>query len=355
MDIGRTLPADVSRELTAANALAQALLEAPAEGIVQLDADRKIVRFNASAQRILGYAQSSVIGSAFEDMLHSSNRNDVFSVPPGGDALVTGLTLRDSRGGAVPVRARCIAISHDETDGWAVAFQTKQRAQEIEQLKSEIVSTVSHELKTPLSTIKAYAATLRQNPALYDSHRDEFLTVVEQQADRLSRLVEDMLLVARVETAQMLRKRELIDLNGLVDSALSELRLDPVLHPVNRNFASVQVSGDPDRLRDALRNLLENAAKYSPAGGEIDIDASQKESRTTIVIRDRGLGISEDHLPFIFDRFYRAEEEGAEHAGGSGLGLYIVQALVRAHGGTIDVKSKRGAGTAFTLTLPVRR
>ncbi len=356
MDIGRTIPADVGRELNGALALADALLEVPAEGIIHLDSGRKIARFNRSAQRILGYAPVGIIGSDFSDLLHPSNRSDVFRLSSSADPLVTGLTLRDSRGDAVPVRARCMAVVRDDADeGWAIAFQSKKRAEEIEQLKSEIVSTVSHELKTPLTTIKAYAATLRQNPALHETHREEFLSVVEQQADRLSRMVDDMLLVARVETAQLLRKREMLELDKLLDHVISEVRPDPVLHPVNRSFAGIQVSGDPDRLSDVLRNLLENAVKYSPGGGAIDVAAAQDESRTTITIADCGIGISEEHLPFIFDRFYRAEEEGAQGVGGSGLGLYITQALVRAHGGTIAVRSRKGEGTTFTLSLPVRR
>ena len=360
MDIGRTLPADVGRELLeeliASKALTEAFAEVAAEGIVHLDARRRIARFNRSAERILGYSSTSVIGSDFGDLLHPSNHNDAFATSSTADPLVTRLILRDSRGDAVPVRVRCIAVIQNEiVEGWVLAFHTKQRVEEIEQLKNEIVSTVSHELKTPLAAIKAYTATLRQNPTLYETHREEFLGVVEHQADRLSRMVEDMLLVTRVDTAQLLRKRVLLDLDRVLDEVLSEIHPDPVSHPVVRFFTGVRVSGDPDRMRDILRNLIENAVKYSPSGGAIEVSADQDDARTMVAIRDHGLGIAEDHLPFIFDRFYRAEDEDAADVGGSGLGLYIVQALVRAHGGTIDVRSVPGQGSTFTLTLPVRQ
>ncbi|HEV3154812.1 MAG TPA: PAS domain-containing sensor histidine kinase [Candidatus Baltobacteraceae bacterium] len=360
MDIGRTLPADVSRglldELVESKALVEAYARVAAEGIIHLDGARRIARFNASAERILGYSPLGVIGTDFSSLLHESNRGDVFASIAPSDPRVLTLALRDSRGAGVPVRARCVTVmSGDAVEGWLIAFHAKQRVEEIEQLKNELVSTVSHELKTPLAAIKAYTATLRENPSLYDTHRQEFLGVVEHEADRLSRIVDDMLLVTRVDTAQLLRKRVLIDLDRLLDEVIGQIQHNPVTHPIERRFSGVQVSGDPDRLRDILRNLLENAVKYSPEGGPVEVLAAQETDRTVLEVRDTGVGIAEEHLPYIFDRFYRAEDEATSSVGGSGLGLYIVQALVRAHGGSIDVFSDPGSGTTFKVSLPVRQ
>jgi signal transduction histidine kinase len=261
---------------------------------------------------------------------------------------------RDADGRPRAVRVPELALRRsDDADGWIVTFP-KPHVEEIEQLKNELVSTVSHELKTPLASIKAYTATLRQNPALYEAHREEFLGVVEQQADRLSRLVEDMLLVTRVESGHMLRRRVNVPVESVLDEALRELPHDPVLHPVERRIAGVELSGDPERLRDIFRNLLENAFKYSPDGGAVEVEARSEGDWTIVTIRDRGMGIEQADLPYIFDRFYRAESQQNAGIGGSGLGLYIVQALVRAHGGTIDARSEAGRGTEFTLRLPVR-
>ncbi len=253
------------------------------------------------------------------------------------------------------MHARSVALKRGAAiEGWLLAFAPKHRVEEIEQLKNELVSTVSHELKTPLAAIKAYTATLRANPRLYESQRNEFLGVVEQQADRLSRLVDDMLLVTRVDSGQMLRRRTTVSVDALIGGALHELHHDPVLHPVRRRCDGVTVSGDPERLQDIFRNLLENAFKYSPGGGDVDVTASANGEQTTVTIRDRGIGIAEADVPYIFDRFYRAEAQSAAKIGGSGIGLYIVHALVRAHGGTIDVRSEVAGGTTFTLRLPVR-
>lgn len=357
MDSSRTLPADVNRELLdellAVKALFSALTQIVGEGVVQLDEERRIVRFSAAAQTILGFSAESIIGSGFDTLLHPANASAICTAAD--QPQTHNLILRDSAGEPVGVRARSLAIKRGNViEGWLLAFVPKRRVEEIEQLKNELVSTVSHELKTPLAAIKAYTATLRSNPSLYESRRNEFLGVVEQQADRLSRLVDDMLLVTRVESGQMLRRRVTVAVDSVIDDALGDLHYDPVTHAIRRSCAGVTVSGDPERLRDIFRNLLENAFKYSPQGGEIDIDAQAGAEQTVVTIRDRGIGIAEADLPYIFDRFYRSQSEAAASVGGSGLGLYIVHALVRAHGGTIDVRSEPESGTTFTLRLPLR-
>jgi signal transduction histidine kinase len=163
-----------------------------------------------------------------------------------------------------------------------------------------------------------------------------------------------MLLVTRVDSAQLLRRRVIVPLDEVLDESIRDLMHDPVTHPIKRNTAGVEISGDPERLRDIFRNVLENAVKYSPEGGAIRIDAALRENQTVIEIADRGIGIAQEHLPYIFDRFYRVQSDTTASVGGSGLGLYIVHALVRAHGGTIDVRSAPDKGTTFVLRLPLR-
>lgn len=229
-----------------------------------------------------------------------------------------------------------------------------RRIDEIEQLKNELVSTVSHELKTPLAAIKAYTATLRQNPELYAEKREEYLRIVEEQADRLSRLIDDLLLVTRVEAGQLLRQRTVTSVDAVLDEALAEIHFDHSRHPIERQTAGVNVSGDPDRLRDLLRNLIENSMKYSPQGGPIAVRARENGVKTILEVSDSGIGISAEDLPYIFERFYRAESEISTAAGGSGLGLYIARAITRAHGGTIEASSEPGRGTTLTVSLPKR-
>lgn len=342
-------------ELLESKRLSESIARAVSDGVIHVDERRRIARFNAAAERLLGYSPASVAGAPFSSLLHPGNSADPLAQAGFAEPRTLQIMFRDTRGEAVAAHARCVTVAeNDAGDGWIVSFALTRRIDEIEQLKNELVSTVSHELKTPLAAIKAYTATLRQNPALYEAHRDEFLGVVEQQADRLTRLVEDMLLVTRVESSQMLRRRVLVPVKSIVDRALRDVNCDPVSHPIALHDGGVEVSGDPERLADILRNVIENAVKYSPEGGEIEISAEQANGVTAIEIRDRGVGIAEEHLPYIFDRFYRVESAETASAGGSGLGLYIVGALMRAHGGTVDVRSAPGEGTTFVLRFPQR-
>ncbi len=333
--------------------MSAAITQIVGDAVMHVDEQRRIVRFSPAAEALLGFSAESVIGTSFDALLHVSNASECCTAED--RPQMHSVVLRDSAGEPVSLTARSIALKRGSAiEGWMIAFAPKRLIEEIEQLKNELVSTVSHELKTPLAAIKAYTATLRANPSLYESHRDEFLGVVEQQADRLTRLVDDMLLVTRVESGHMLRRRLIVPVDSVLDDALRDVHHDPATHPVERRCGDVTVSGDPDRLRDIFRNLLENAFKYSPRGGAIEIAAESNGQQTVITVRDRGVGIAEADLPYIFDRFYRAESEHTKSVGGSGLGLYIVHALVRAHGGTIDVFSEAGAGTTFTLRMPVR-
>lgn len=344
MDSSRTLLADVNA--------ADALLRVLAEGVFHIDSSGCIARANDAAQALTGLTAGELTGRHVRDLLHTTNAGDPLQHADGAEVE---LVFRGAGGTPLSFNGRVARIeSGGEPAGWVLAF-ARRGFQEIEQLKDELVSTVSHELKTPLAAIKAYTATLRQNPQLYQNRSEEFLEVVESQADRLSRLIDDMLLVTRVESAHLLRRRVLVGLDEIVQSALAEIALNPEKHRIVRKGSNVQISGDPERLRDIFRNVIENAVKYSPAGGSIEITGTQTGSHYVIEVRDEGVGIDPADQPYVFERFYRAQSERTSGIGGSGLGLHIVQALVRAHGGSVEVRSNPDRGTCFTLRFPVRQ
>jgi signal transduction histidine kinase len=238
--------------------------------------------------------------------------------------------------------------------GWLCSFGPERRHREIEQLKNEIVAAISHELKTPIATIKAFASTLRENPAAVGAARDEYLAVIGEQADRLTRAVDDLLLASRVDADQLLNERVAVALEDSVGAALASLSLDRDVHPIVLRSEGVTLSGDRELLREIFRHLIDNAVKYSPRGSAIEIAGRTEGDVTVVDVADRGVGIPEEHVPYIFDRFYRVENPLTAQSSGAGLGLYIVAALVRAHGGSISVDSDDGKGSTFTLRLPVR-
>lgn len=359
MDISRTLPADVTRELLeellSYKVLYESLSKLVAQGIVELTAQGEIVRWNYAAETLTGHSAQSLVGANFGDLLDCGNLNSLFDIPPDGDRHRVAFRLRDTAGNFTELRGAASAIkSGDTIESWMIAFGPSFKIEEIEQLKNELVSTVSHELKTPLAAIKAYTATLLSNPNVFEAQRTEYLTVIEQQTDRLTRLIDDMLLVSRVEAGQMLKRRVPISLDAILDRVFGQLGYDRELHQIARENTALLLSGDPDRLLDVFSHVIENGIKYSPQGGILSITGRQTPDQNVIDIRDTGIGIDQEHLPYIFDRFYRVESELTSSVGGSGLGLFIVNALVRAHGGTITVRSELGKGTTITVALPVR-
>ena len=228
----------------------------------------------------------------------------------------------------------------------------------IDEMKSELISVVSHELRTPLTSIKAYTETLLdnlKNPSF--TMHEKFLGIINEECDRLTRIVNDVLDLSRMDSGRRKLKSENLDLNRILDEIL------PAVEPqllarrltVERAFATglPALEADPDLLKQVLVNLINNSAKFSREGTSITIHAMTAGDRMQIVVEDRGMGIPPDKLSRVFERFYRVEEGGAERVGGSGLGLAIVKSVVELHGGTVKVESELGQGSRFVLELPM--
>ena len=235
--------------------------------------------------------------------------------------------------------------------------EAKAELRRIDDAKSDLISIVSHELRTPLTAIKAYAETLLDNvgrPSF--TMQENFLGIINEECDRLSRMVNDVLDLSRMDSGRRRLKTDQVSLARLVrevrptvEPALQEKHLE-LREDVSESLGTVEA--DPDLLKQVLVNLIHNAAKFSRDGGEIDVAAEIDGERTRITVQDHGVGIPEDKLARVFDRFYRVEGEGQDHVGGTGLGLAIVKSVVELHGGTVGVDSMVGRGSRFVIDLP---
>ena len=246
---------------------------------------------------------------------------------PGSAQLGRGLLLRD--------------ITHEK---------------ELDRLKSQLLSTVSHELRTPLASIKGFATTLlRQDVAWDDSTRREFLAIIDQESDRLSELIGNLLDMARVEAGTLRVEPEPTRLRPIVEEVVRTFSVMTSQHHFQTEMPKrlPRIMADPRRVRQVLRNLLENAVKYSPAGGPIIVTVEAHPDEVQIRVTDRGIGIQPDHLERIFDRFYQVDNASTRKVGGSGLGLSICKAIIEAHKGRIWVESEVGIGSSFYFTLPL--
>ena len=314
------------------------------DGIAFVDPDGVVTAWSGGAAAITGIDRLDALEKPLEELFASVD-------PPLGFAAVPepiDLVRNDERRRAL----HAMVLSVDE--GWLISFGRETRFAAIEQLKDEIVAAVSHELKTPIATIKAYATTLRQNPAFPEGERTEFLATIEEQADRLARAVDDLLLVGRVNAKYLLSQRTRVALDQLLDQ--TQERLGPTAsNRIERRETGVVLSGDPSLLCNALAQLLDNALKFSPDTSSVVVEGHADGAQTHVRVIDRGVGIASEHLPYIFERFYRAERNLTAATGGSGLGLTIAREIVQAHGGTLAVHSAPPQGTVFTMSLPSER
>jgi signal transduction histidine kinase len=232
--------------------------------------------------------------------------------------------------------------------------ERKEDERRTERLKDEFFALVSHELRTPLTSICGYLELLREDEP--DPDRQRFLGVMDRNAQRLQRLVGDLLFAAQVELGRLTLNACTVDLHTVVATAVEAAR-PRADHQKTKLVARLEpvppVAGDPDRLGQAVDNLLSNAIKYTPPDGQIEVTLTASPTGAVIEISDTGLGIPEDQRARLFDRFFRAPDAVERAIPGVGLGLTIVKAIVEGHGGTISLTSEEGRGSSFRIELPV--
>jgi signal transduction histidine kinase len=236
--------------------------------------------------------------------------------------------------------------------GRIFAFRDISAERFVDQMKSDFVSTVSHELRTPLTSIYGFAETLLRQDVLFgEPERRTFLGYIASESERLTRIVDALLNVARLDSGHLRVDLRPTDIGALLEDAVPAEETDTNGHRfvVDVPNGVPDVRADADKLRQVLDQLIENAVKYSPSGGVVRLEARRRTDAVEISVADEGVGIPASRLDRVFDKFYR----GGESRPGTGLGLFIAQGLVAAMGGKIWVSSKRGRGSRFTFELPV--
>jgi signal transduction histidine kinase len=240
--------------------------------------------------------------------------------------------------------------------GLGLLLHDVTRDKELDRMKSQLLATVSHELRTPLASIKGFATTLLRRDVQWDEEeRREFLAIIDEESDRLSELIGNLLDMSRIEAGELRVEPERIDLRPLVDETVAEFQVLTRAHRFAAHLPAdlPPVWADPRRTRQVLRNLVENAVKYSPGGGPVAVAAELRRGWVQVRVSDRGLGIEPPDLPRIFERFYQVDSASTRQVGGSGLGLAISRAIVEAQGGQIWAESQPGVGSTFFFTLPL--
>jgi PAS domain S-box-containing protein len=340
--------AELYQRLALEHAQSIAILSNVADGIVAVDRDGHVVLWNAAAERITGVPASEAVGHTPFEVL----RRELESESGGTNRLVSIM-----RGGEEVWLSLSEALMHDPTGavaGRIFAFRDISAERVVDQMKSDFVSTVSHELRTPLTSIYGFAETLlRRDIGFTDDERETFLGYIASEAERLTGIVDALLNVARLDSGTLQVELVPTDVGEVLAEAVSEGSA-PALTNGHRFVVDLDedvpaVRADPDKLRQVVGQLVENAVKYSPAGAVVRVEARTRPDSVEVTVADEGSGIPDSELGRIFDKFYRA----AENQPGTGLGLFIAQGLVSAMGGRIWVRSEEGGGSRFTFALPV--
>ncbi|MBU5438863.1 HAMP domain-containing protein [Tissierella sp. MSJ-40] len=245
--------------------------------------------------------------------------------------------------------------SKDELKDLAITFnETLNRLQESVEKQNQFVSDASHELRTPISVIQGYANLLDRWGKEDKEVLEESLEAIKSESENMKNLVENLLFLARGDKHTQKINKEEFPLNKLIEEILTETKLIDDSHIIrNEQNENIIVNADKNLIKEALRIFLDNSIKYTPSGGTIRLNSYKKNNKAIITIEDTGMGISQEHLPHIFDRFYRTDKSRTRESGGTGLGLSIAKWIIDNHMGTITVNSKVNIGTKVTVELPL--
>jgi len=239
--------------------------------------------------------------------------------------------------------------------GVLLVFHEITELKKLEQVRKDFVANVSHELKTPITSIKGFSETLLDGAMNDKQALEAFLTIILNESDRLQSLVEDLLELSRIEQHGFILKLEKLDLNQQISEAFTMLEASAaeknITLDLKTNSSSAVITGDVNRLKQVFINLLTNAITYTPNGGLVAVEVIDLPDDAIVKVKDTGIGMEKSEIPRIFERFYRVDKARSRNSGGTGLGLAIVKHIMEAHKGTIEVQSEVGKGTVFTLKL----
>ncbi len=336
------------------------------DGLILVDRRGRIAYANPRAEEMLGLPVGTLGGRTLEaveqritDQVAGWEQicrllDNAAEHPPNTPAVELVLAAPQSH--TLQARPFPIYDSGGANLGPGILLRDITRERELDEMKSQLLSTVSHELRTPLASIKGFATTLLREDVQWDEKsRREFLSIIDEESDRLSELISNLLDMSRIEAGTLRVEPEPTDLRPIVEETVASFQVMTRDHQLQASTppSLPLVTADPRRVRQVLRNLVDNAVKYSPQGGPISIAVRVSEEDLEISVADQGLGVEPDHMEHIFDRFYQVDSASTRKVGGSGLGLSICRAIIEAHGGRIWARSQPDIGSTFYFTLPL--
>lgn len=322
-----------------------------ADGVLTVDKNGKIIHINPIAKRILSVKSKDLL----YDQIISRKTHDLY-LDKIEENNWNGTYVLETEKETYKIDYAPFMDGQNEVGGVILVFKNITEQFRLEKQQKEFVANVSHELKTPITTIKSYTETLLEGALDEKEVAVDFLKVVNSESDRMSRLVSDLLKLSRMDHEKAIWTKEKININEMLKDICLKLNLQAkgknIKMVCNYDSRNSNVLFDRDGLEQILLNIIGNAIKYTPENGDVSVDVSAETSKVVIKIKDTGIGIPKDDLNHVFERFYRVDKARTRQMGGTGLGLSIADQIAKAHDSTIEISSKLHAGTTVTISIP---
>jgi len=336
----------------------EAILASMIEGVVAIDTEQRILSLNQAAGRLLNVEIAQAQGRNLVEVIRNADLQRLTTKILSSRQIVEEqIMLHDGAERFVQVHGSVLRDAADREIGSLLVINDVTRLRRLETVRRDFVANVSHELMTPITAIKGFVETLCQGGMEDRSKATRFLNIIGRQADRLNAIIEDLLRLSRIEEEGRAGGFDAVQtrLAEVLRAAVTACEAQAAEHRTEIHTDcsdELQVRMNPQLIEQAVVNLLDNAIKYNDMGRRIYIDAESREDETVIRVVDEGCGIAAEHLPRIFERFYRVDKARSRELGGTGLGLAIVKHIAQIHGGRVIVESTPGKGSMFTIHLP---
>jgi len=351
--------AETIDELNDANLNKRAILSSMINGVIAVDMEKRVLFANPMAKTYLNIEEEiegkHVLEVLRDSLLYKQIENMLKTFEPEKvEVEIDFPEYRIFKLYSNPIKNKSVIF---EKKGVVIIIEDITEMRHLENMRKEFVANVSHELKTPLTSIKGFAETLKEVEDDNVEIRKRFLNIIDIEAGRLTTLIEDLLSLSDIEKKNSLLAKEEVEVMLIINevedllSAIANKKNISIHYNVDVNCKSLH--GNVSWFKQMMINLIDNAIKYTPEGGEVIVTTQQLENEIEIRVKDNGIGIDEEHIPRLFERFYRVDKGRSRKIGGTGLGLAIVKHVVISFGGTISVESKAGLGTEFIVNMPV--
>ncbi|HEC69144.1 MAG TPA: PAS domain S-box protein [Candidatus Omnitrophica bacterium] len=338
----------------------EAIVKSIAEGLVVVDSQGKVIMLNPAAEKLLGVDKKDKLGKSLLEGVKKEQLVSLVKGVPDKEEKEIELVSQDDETKKI-LRASTAVIENEkgQTVGMVSVLSDITKQKELDQLKSQFIANVSHELRTPLVAIdKSISLLLSKAVGSLSKEQEEFLSIARRNLKRLTNLINDLLDMSKLEAKRMALNKRLSSIEEVVREAVSsfqhwaDTKSIKLIQEVREGLPQVNI--DPDRVLQVLNNLLSNALKFTPEGGEVKVSSFLEEDALKVIVQDTGAGIPQKDLPRVFDKFYQASFRTSEVTG-TGLGLSIAKEIIELHGGKIWVESQEGKGAKFIFILPIEK